>query len=530
MYLDFSIKKTLAVFLLALILTAGVGITMSTKRSMFGSTPFFQAFQFWWKEQSSYVIYSLENLSAKKLMAGSGLFGIGGVLEYARGASTTPETKARAIPVLTYHRLVYEPDQSNTPIDKFKEQMYTLKEAGWQTVTLKDFQDFMEGREDLPLKSFLITFDDGAKNSFYPVDPLFKVLNYSGVNYIIVKSSKVNGSIYYLSPEEIKRMLSTGRWEIGSHSYDGHHPSPVDSQGTLGSFYADLLWVPEEGRQETPDEFTNRLKNDMERSRRELEETYGVTVDTLAFPYGETGMVTHGNFSQGIELSTREAEKVYAYGFLQTHEDDFSFNYPEYRSFLTKRIHVDHDWSGERLLSVLENGSPKTLPYHDVFDKNNGWLPSWGKIEAGWERLVLKALPDTTSASSILDGTALWKNYHFTAKLDWNLGSVHLLANASDARTYRACVFSDGKVRLQYMEGTERTTLGEKILKDITFGSDISMGIQVKDGTAACFFNGKKTLEVSGLRDRIGGIGVQTWDDALGNAQVEIKEVTVEAI
>ncbi len=530
MYLDFSIKKLLGVVLVAWVLGVGIIITFDTKHTMFGKTPFFQAIELWWKERSLYVMFSLEYLTQRENLV-SNLFGFSGGVEYARGSTTSPPTIAKAVPVLTYHRLVDEVDRANTPVDKFKEQMYILKKAGWQTITLKDFEEFMDGEKELPPKSFLLTFDDGAKDSFYPVDPLLKVLGYNGVNYIIVKSSKTAGSKYYLSPEEIKRMLATGRWEIGSHSYDGHHLSPIDANGTMGSFYADLVWSLEENRPETPEDFTNRLSDDMQRSREELEKTYGVEVSTFAFPYGETGMITHGNFPQGIETSTKEAEKVYTFGFLQTHGDDYSFNYPQYRSFLTKRIHVDHDWSAERLLSVMENGFPKDLPYYDNLEKNQGWLPSWGEVEAGWEQLILKALPETTSASAILDGAALWKNYTFSTVLDWNLGSTLLLANVTDARTYRACVFSKERVSIQYMEeGKERTTLSEKSSQKIQYGNDVRLGIEVRDGKTTCLYDGKTVLEASGLTDRMGGIGIQTWHETPGSASILVKEISVEQI
>jgi peptidoglycan/xylan/chitin deacetylase (PgdA/CDA1 family) len=39
----------------------------------------------------------------------------------------------------------------------------------------------MKGEKILPKKSFLLTFDDGRKDSFYPVDPVLKKLNYNAV-------------------------------------------------------------------------------------------------------------------------------------------------------------------------------------------------------------------------------------------------------------------------------------------------------------------------------------------------------------
>ena len=116
--------------------------------------------------------------------------------------------------------------------------MKTLKRAGWETVTLAEFESFMRGEQTLPEKSFLLTFDDGAKDSFYPVDPILAALDYEAVNFIIVESSEIPRTVYYLNPKEIARMIRSGRWAIGSHSFDGHRPYPVDASGTTGIFFS----------------------------------------------------------------------------------------------------------------------------------------------------------------------------------------------------------------------------------------------------------------------------------------------------
>src|SRR6185436_13268110 len=73
-----------------------------------------------------------------------------------------------AIPVLLYHG---EGSTSDMPTETFVGQLHALYEAGWKTISMKQFEDFMRGSTGLPSHSFLLTFDDGRKDTFYNSDP-----------------------------------------------------------------------------------------------------------------------------------------------------------------------------------------------------------------------------------------------------------------------------------------------------------------------------------------------------------------------
>ena len=67
----------------------------------------------------------------------------------------------------------------------------------------------MKGEKNLPEKSFLLTFDDGRKDSYYPVDPILKALDYRAIMFVISGRSlgdEKEVSPFYLSSSELKRM------------------------------------------------------------------------------------------------------------------------------------------------------------------------------------------------------------------------------------------------------------------------------------------------------------------------------------
>lgn len=528
LYFSLSPEKLALLLGIAAILFVLIIATFSYKRSLYGGTPFFPATGLFISEQLHDMAYGIGQVVRAPFNGAGALWAL---MAGGEPHKEAPKRNARAIPVLTYHRVVTGGDERQVNIKNFSDQMRKLKAAGWQTVTVADYVAYMKGGAELPEKSFVITFDDGAKDSFYPVDPIFRELGYNGAIYVIVKSSNVEESVYYLSPAELERMLETGRWEIGSHSYDAHHSYPVDQEGTEGNFYADLLWRPGPppggSRLETPAEFRARVRDDMERSKRELEERYGIIVDTFAFPLGETGAVTANNFPGGIPITDEEAARVYEYGFLQTHGDDFTFNYREYPDFFSKRIHVDYDWDGDRLLAIMEGGNPKDIPFTDDFDTYRGWIAAWGEVLEGDGFLQMRTPPERTSVEALLDGTVLWKEYRYEATLDWRDGYALLLTALEGSEVYRACAFAEGQVQIQSQNGAERTVWARGRDASIAYGEHVRVGTRTNGTDIDCLYNGQVVLSFSGLSERVGGIGIQAWDERPGTAELIVKHVEV---
>lgn len=452
-------------------------------------------------------------------------------------ASPAAEREARALPSLTYHRIVRdENDVNNVTSSRFKDHMATLKAAGWETVSLEEFERFMRGEIEVPEKSFLLTFDDGTRESFYPVDAVLETFGYEAANFIIVESSEIKKTIHYLNPREVRLMLSTGRWAIGSHSFDGHRPYRVDPEGHTGIFFADLLWNTSANRLETPEEFAERVRTDLTKAKSELERIYGKPIVSFAFPLGnESGISGANNFPEGSAITERIAREIYQFGFVQTNNQQFKANVPWTISrsggaaplgdpFLMYRIHVDYDWDGKRVLQELETSLPKDLPFEDDFSTNRGWIPSWGILHIGRNNFELAAGSDNSSASAILDGSQLWDDYSFDMAMQWHGGHVLILGDVVDAATYHACTFAPGEVRVQEQrDGTSKTLLTKKDSR-IRYGDGVRAGIRVHGSVIECTWDFESIAEVYS-RNFKGGVGIQSWASEKGAARVQVSSV-----
>lgn len=442
--------------------------------------------------------------------------------------------EAKALPVLVYHTVENGAETLNLERGAFEDQLFALKKAGWETVTLKKFQAFMRGDLTLPERSFLLTFDDGSKNSHHPVTPLLRALDFTGVTYILPLHSIDSESHYYLSDLEIDTMLDSGYWEIGSHGMDVHEYMPSDSPDVFKAPLVNYLWLEEEGRRETQEEYLQRINKDLLDSRKALEKRFNVKVSSFAFPFGEYGRPTDSN-PDAVSGAVTVAEMIFETSFYQWRKGrEFSFNYSEdvSRSHLYRRIEPQPEWSGEELVQVLESGLPKTLPYNSPLRDDEGWLRNWGILTFTEDVLELSAEEKGTGGSIFLDGSRHWENYTVTAILHPSTDrGVTLLARFQDDENLAMCNFSKDFVHIeQTLLGTQRVIEGVRnngpYIPEGTFEAQV-----ITNGrTISCAVNGEVIVTSKFLDESLntGGVGIKTWHPDLGSASVAVESFLVE--
>src|SRR4029077_6358919 len=174
-------------------------------------------------------------------------------------------------------------------------------------------------------------------------------------------------------------------------------------------------------------------------------------------------------------------------------------------------IHVDHDWNGAHLLSILENGRTKALPYEDDFSVDRGWIVAWGLSDIGRNNFSLKATPQLTSASTFLDGSELWGDYSFDVASNWHDGYIFVLGDVINSKTYDTCVFSPGQVQIQTSINGESKTIATQKDPRIQYGDNVSGGIRLRGSSIECTWN-FSTIAQAYERSHSGGVGLQIWN------------------
>jgi len=450
-------------------------------------------------------------------------------------------TEAQAIPVLLYHG---ENGSADVPTERFIEQMKALKAAGWQTVTLEEFEDFMSGKRTLPARSFLLTFDDGRKQTFYDVDPVLKDSGYTAVMYVITGFSLPdNGdkaiNDFYLNKAELSYMAKSGRWELESHGDQDHRTysvptatSTAEASSTIANahFLSSKFWMSEQNRVETDEEYKARVTNDLMHAKETLAQDFGRTVTTFAFPFSDIGE-TSVNVSQAQEMLSAIVPRIYRYAFYQVspqHTDPF--NMPNTDAFLVKRFEPQQDWSGADLVRLLEQMSPKSLPYQSVLEAD--WRGNWGQVQASGSALLMGAEPTTTGACALIAGSGLWDDYTASAEVRVTGGrEVTLVARYQNDDNKIYCTFlNDGVELVQYAGGLRRVLSGAHVSTAPIFNGGATLSMSVVGTYASCSINGKIVAGTDALdpRLRVGSAGLQTWDQRSGVADIAIRSYSAQ--
>lgn len=174
------------------------------------------------------------------------------------------------IPVLLYHRIGYTENALTVTPERFAADLTYLASAGYQTISLELFTDFVLGREvRLPEKPMLITFDDGYRDNYQNAFPILQQHNMVASFFIITGIFSWEDR---MTPPQILEMSRAGM-SIGSHTVS-HRP--------LASLGID------------------EARTEMQSSKETLENILGKRIAAIAYP--------QGSFSQDTVQAAKEMD------------------------------------------------------------------------------------------------------------------------------------------------------------------------------------------------------------------------------
>lgn len=179
----------------------------------------------------------------------------------------------QTVPVLCYHR--FSPKISTNKIDvsaeTFDHQMAYLRDNGYNVITLKQLNDFIDYKQRLPKKSVLITIDDGWKTVRTIAYPILKKYGFSAVLFVYTDLMKSKQSSVALSWDDVKEMAASGLIEVESHTVS----------------HTDLTKIADE-----------KVMKELRESQRIIKAKIGKSPQFLAYPYG--------NFNDKVVATMKE--------------------------------------------------------------------------------------------------------------------------------------------------------------------------------------------------------------------------------
>lgn len=437
---------------------------------------------------------------------------------------------ANSVPILNYHGVSDTPYKEDILTETFKDHIFALKSAGYETISLQEFIDFVEGRVTLPQKSIMITFDDGLKSSYRNATPILEVADYTAVMFIVTKYSTAAGTSYYLSLDEAKEMLASGVWELQVHANASHDDVKISSE-SYGHYLSNKIWLEKEARVETDEEYRLRIAKEFKSSFDDYVVAFGTEPTSFAFPFGDYGHISKNYPNAETIILEEMAPYFYTANFFQTWPaQGSSHNLVEKaENNLYKRISVNSSWSGEKLLEVISHGYEKDLRYKDALESDNGWELLWGDYTVENGLLSLRPIGNS-SAGIYLDGSSFWDDYEVVTDVKSFTGtSLSLVFNFIDKKNFDVCEFTPTRIRIERLRDSTHTILYDRRISiPLTEGSAFEVGYINKDATVSCFFDGEELAKlnlVPQARTDKGGVGFIIWDSE-GNAELFVSEIS----
>ena len=174
--------------------------------------------------------------------------------------------------VLCYHRLEGRAGGSlSIEAALFEKQMQEIKDAGLAVISMADFLAWRRGEKNIPPKSILITIDDGYVSGYDVGVPILKKFGYPATFFVY--TNYINSGGKSLNWRQLEELRDSG-FEIGSHTVS--HP-------------LDLRKKPASA----PGDYDSWLRNELEHSKKLIEQHLGIRCATVAYPSGSHNQKVH---------------------------------------------------------------------------------------------------------------------------------------------------------------------------------------------------------------------------------------------
>ncbi|MBN1587500.1 MAG: polysaccharide deacetylase family protein [Candidatus Omnitrophica bacterium] len=225
-------------------------------------------------------------------------FLIFGFLTLLIGTGTVCIRSQYVPPVLMYHSIderAQETKLSVTP-ESFDLQLARLQDWNASVLSLEELVRGLKGEQDLPANARVLTFDDGFENFYSEAYPVLRKYGVPAAVFVVTEWVGRDG---FLSWDQLRELAADPLVTVGSHSFSH-------------------AWLPSQDDE--------ALRNELEESKRVMEEQLGVPVEFLCYPAG------------AFDARVREAAIAAGYkGAVATNPGP---HYPDQDPYAIKRVRI----------------------------------------------------------------------------------------------------------------------------------------------------------------------------------------------
>jgi peptidoglycan/xylan/chitin deacetylase (PgdA/CDA1 family) len=158
-----------------------------------------------------------------------------------------------------YHHVEVAPVDSpyRVAASKFEDEIRLLHDWQYTPISTTMLVQAIRKGTSLPPRPIIITFDDANEDNYTVAFPIMQTYGFTGILYLPFDYIGTPG---YMTAGQINEMIAAG-WEIGSHTLT--HPTDFLTLGQAA------------------------LRSEIVDSKAQLEDLFGVPVETFAYPFGD---------------------------------------------------------------------------------------------------------------------------------------------------------------------------------------------------------------------------------------------------
>ncbi|HLF24676.1 MAG TPA: polysaccharide deacetylase family protein, partial [Burkholderiales bacterium] len=197
------------------------------------------------------------------------------------------------IAALAYHDIVATKngDPFAVTTADFRRQLDYLVRAGYRPISLAALERARVGKEALPSKPVLLTFDDGYKSYHDIAFPILREYGFPSVislvtSWIDGRSTPDYAASRFMTWDDLRTIARSPLVEVLSHSDDLHHSVVANAFGARLPAAEARRYDPKTKSYESEAEHRARVRADLARAMERIRDELGIVPLGITWPYG----------------------------------------------------------------------------------------------------------------------------------------------------------------------------------------------------------------------------------------------------
>ena len=387
-------------------------------------------------------------------------------------------------------------------------QIKSLKDNGYVTITQEDILDYYNKGKKLPEKSLFLLFEDGRRDTAIFAQNILEKHNYKGT--ILTYADKFEKEDpKFLMPKDLLKLKNSTYWELGTNGYRLEFINVFDREenflGELTSiefselqdtidrdynhYLMDYIRDEDSVPLEIYDEMKARISNDYKKLSEIYNNDLGGVPELYAIMHSNTGQF--GTNNRVSDVNEEWINKLFAMNF---NREGFSLNTKESSIYDLTRLQPQAYWSTNHLLMRLYDDTKEEINFV-IGDEEKAldFEAVKGEMEFIDDKIILTSLPKDTGLLKLKNSEG-YKDINTSVYLNGNvIGSqvIYLRANDDLSNSLAVKLIND-KIEVTETLGGNKEVIFSKELNTfgeyLTFSNGAKVDIKEK---------GNKKLDIS---------------------------------